>query len=340
MVDPLIATPGAGVVSLADIQLAAVRLKDVTRRTPLVPLSSPDGRSRCAIKLESLQATGAFKFRGAYNAVAGLREQASVRGVIAASTGNHAIGVARAARILGVPAVIVMPASAPMVKREAVKADGAELLLLEGSTEHLIAAATAIAQERQYSLISSYDNPLVVAGQGTVGLELLEQLAELVGRGEADVGPPIVLAPLGGGGLASGIAIAVKSLAPGSLVVGVEPTTVSKGRDSLALGRLVTWPDEELARTSADGLRISTLGRLPWDILRSWLDGVLTVSESAIADAMRLAAFEGHVVLEPAGAAAIAAWLVHALPRGPVVCICSGGNVDPERFFELACTPR
>ncbi len=335
MVEALIAACDDGVVKLADIERAAGRLSGVTRRTPMVPVWSPDRRSSCALKLESLQATGAFKFRGAYNAVAGLLENGPVRGVAAASTGNHAIGVARAARTRGIPACIVMPATAPRVKLEAVTAEGAELLLLDGSTEELIAAAVDVARVREYSFISSYDNPLVVAGQGTVGLEIVEQLGESAMAGDVDDGPPIVLVPLGGGGLASGVAVAIKSLLPQAKVLGVEPQTVAKGRDSLASGSLVTWPAEELEGTVADGLRIAKLGSLPWVILRSLLDGVVVVSETAIADAMRFAAFEGHVVLEPAGAASIAAWLTHELAPGPVVCVCSGGNVDPALFLRL-----
>jgi threonine dehydratase len=290
----------------------------------------------CVLKLETLQSTGAFKFRGAFNAVAALCEQGPVRGVTAASTGNHAIGVARAARILGVPAVIVMPRNAPKVKREAVLTERAELTLVDGSTDELNEAATTLAAQRNFVFVSSYDNPLVVAGQGTIGLELVEQLDELVLRGETVGGTPIVLVPLGGGGLASGVAIAVKALVPGSVVLGVEPETLAKGKESLASGRLVAWPDEQLERTAADGLRVSTLGGLPWRILRARLDGVLTVSEASIAHAMRVAAFSAHVVLEPAGAVALAACLAHPQSTEPVVCIASGGNVDPERFFTLA----
>lgn len=338
MAQALIDLRDHGVVKLPDIQQAARRLHGVIRRTPLLPLRSPD-RPWCALKLESLQVTGAFKFRGAYNAIAGLREDCPVRGVVAASTGNHAIGVARAARTLGLPASIVMPSAAPRVKREAVAADGGELLLLDGSTDGLISAAADIARVRGYSFISSYDNPLVVSGQGTVGLEIVEQLGEMVRMGEADTCPPIVLVPLGGGGLASGVAIAIKSLLPKSIVFGVEPQTVAKGRASLTAGHLVTWPTEQLEQTVADGLRIAKLGDLPWDILRGLLDGILVVSEEAIRGAMRLAAFEGHVVLEPAGAASIAAWLTHELPPGPVVCVCSGGNVDPAQFVSLIGFP-
>ena len=331
---PLISPRADAEVTLSDIQAAAERIKGVVRCTPLMPLEDRRGR-RCAVKLESLQITGAFKFRGAYNAVAALYETGTLRGVVAASTGNHAIGVARAARILGVPAVILMPSNAPLVKRQAVVNQGAELILRDSPIDELAELAAGVAFARDFVSISSYDNPDVVAGQGTIGLEVLSQLHALASRGEIDGGPPLILVPLGGGGIASGVAIAVKSNEPAALVIGVEPDTVTKGRDSLASGQLVKWPDDQLYSTAADGLRVPTLGGLPWSILRSWLDGVETVSEAAISEAMKTAAFTGHAVLEPAGAAAIAAWLSGSERPRSVVCIATGGNVDPELYVSL-----
>ena len=336
----------AKVVGIPEIELAARRLRGVVRETPLLTLGPGADRPRLFLKAESLQVTGAFKVRGAYNAVAALPPEVRRRGVVAASTGNHAIGVAAAAGWRGVPAWIVMPADAPDVKRAGVLASAAELILGEGSSDDLKATADAIAWRDGLTVISSYDNADVIAGQGTIGLEIVRQVAWELGlggrargpRSAAAIGRLVVMVPLGGGGLASGIAIAVQALVPGARIVGVEPELAAKGWSSLQAGRLITQPADEVGRTIADGLRVARLGELPFEILQSRLDGIVRVTEGEIADGVRRIAFGAHLVVEPAGAVAVAAWLHHRSELPPAdltVCVISGGNVDPSSYREL-----
>ncbi|HEY8869812.1 MAG TPA: threonine/serine dehydratase [Candidatus Limnocylindrales bacterium] len=305
------------------------------RRTPLLPIELSAREGRCFLKLESMQTTGAFKFRGAYNALSALGPAERRYGVVAASTGNHAIGVARAALMLGLPATILMPATAPPVKQALVAEAGADLRLYPGGIDEATDEARHVAAMSSRTFVSSYDDPLVIAGQGTIAIEVIEQLAD---RHELDGTSPTFLVPVGGGGLASGFAIAAKALVPASLVYGVEPKLAAKGQESLDQDRIVRWPAERIGRTCADGLRVARLGTLPFGILPSLLDGILTVTESAIREAMYVAAFDLKVVLEPAGAVALAAWLGGGLsiPDGPVVCLATGGNVDPASFTRLA----
>jgi threo-3-hydroxy-L-aspartate ammonia-lyase len=332
--------PGA-LVSLAEIRDAAARLGGVALRTPLLPFGppldgDPQGRPRAWLKAESLQPIGAFKIRGAYNAMAQLSADELQRGVVAHSSGNHAQGVARAARLLGARAVLVMPRDAARVKVAAVRADGARIEFVGPAGEERIARADELVAAEGLTLIPAYDDARVVAGQGTVGLEVVEQLDEL------DLAvAPTVLVPVGGGGLASGVAAAVKALRPDARVLGVEPELAADARDSLAEGRIVRWAPELTTRTLADGMRASAIGRIPFAHMSVLLDGVITVSEDEIARATLRAARAARLIVEPSGATSVAAWLFHAaeLPAsGPVVAVVSGGNVDPATHARLLDT--
>jgi threonine dehydratase len=334
------------VVTLDRIRAAAEVIRGVVVRTPLLPF----GRTRAWLKPESLQPIGAFKLRGAYYNIATLPAERRAAGVVAYSSGNHAQGVARAARLLGVRAVIVMPSDAPRIKVERVQADGAEIVFVGPSSEERAQRAAELARVEGFSLVAPYDDAATITGQGTVGLEIVEQLAEIDrgspardsaaqpnGRG-AEPAPFTVLVPVGGGGIASGVAVAVKSLRPDAVVLGVEPALAADARDSLAQGKIVTWSADMVGRTIADGQRTTHLGRIPFSLLSRYLDGIVTVTEDEIARAMVRASREARLVLEPSGATTLAAWLFHEdeLPEsGRVVAILSGGNVDPARYDEL-----
>jgi threonine dehydratase len=320
-------------VGLAAIRAAARTLEGVAVRTPLVGFGPLE--RRWLLKAESLQPIGAFKIRGAYVAIAGLSPDERARGVITYSSGNHAQGVARAARLLGAPAVIVMPSDAPEVKRRRVMADGAQVIVVGTSSEERRQVAERIAAERGLSIIPPYDDDRIIAGQGTCGLEIVEDLPDVAA----------VLVPIGGGGLASGVAAAVRGLRPAARVIGVEPELAADARESLETGRIVEWPADLVSRTIADGTRTQSIGRRNFAHLRALLDRVVTVSEAEIAAGVRLAAEESRLVVEPSGALTIAALRFRAAEAGltpadgPVVAVVSGGNVDPERYRQLLASP-
>ena len=257
------------------------------------------------------------------------------RGLITYSSGNHAQGVARAARLLGVPAAIVMPSDAPAVKRARVEADGAQVVTVGTASEERRLVAEEIARTRGLAIIPPYDDPYIVAGQGTVGLEIAEDMPDVAA----------VLVPIGGGGLASGVAAAISALAPNARIIGVEPELAADAAESLAEGHVVTWPSERTSRTIADGTRTQSIGRLNFAHLSIQLDAIVTVTELEIAAAVRLAAEEARLVVEPSGALAIAAMRFHAGEAGltgldgPIVGVVSGGNVDPERYLEFLQAP-
>ena len=299
-----------------------------------MPFGPPDDRR--FLKAESLQPIGAFKIRGAYVAVASLSVDERARGVITYSSGNHAQGVARAARLLGAPAVVVMPSDAPEIKRERVAADGAEIVVVGTASDERQAVAERIAAERGLSIIPPFDDDRVIAGQGTVGLEIAEALP--------DVGA--VLVPIGGGGLASGVAVAIRELVPDARVIGVESELAADAKESLASGRIVTWPAADVSRTIADGTRTRAIGVRPFAHLSRLLDSIVTVSEAEIAAAVRLAAEESRLIVEPSGALSIAVMAFHAAEIGldrlgnrPVVAVVSGGNVDPGLYLEYLRAP-
>jgi threo-3-hydroxy-L-aspartate ammonia-lyase len=316
----------APLVTLAAIEAAAEVLRGVATRTPLIPYGSPEARR--FLKAESLQPIGAFKIRGAYVAVASLSPEARARGVITYSSGNHAQGVARAARLLGAPVVVVMPSDSPAIKRDRVAADGAEIVIVGTASEERQRVAETLAAERGLSVIPPYDDDRIIAGQGTIGLELIEDLPDLAA----------VFVPIGGGGLASGIATAIKALRPGTIVIGVEPELAADARESLERGEIVRWPAERVSQTIADGTRTQAIGTRPFAHLRAYLDRVVTVTEAEIAAAVRLAAERSRLVVEPSGALGVAAMTFRAGESGivgldgPVVAVVSGGNVDPERY--------
>jgi threonine dehydratase len=320
-------------VGIEAIRAAAATLAGIATRTPLVPFGAPDhGRF---LKAESLQPIGAFKIRGAYVAVASLSPEERSRGVITYSSGNHAQGVARAARLLGAPAVVVMPSDAPTIKRQRVAADGAEVVVVGTASDERQAVAERLAAERGLAIIPPYDDDRIIAGQGTVGLEIVEDLPDVAA----------VVVPIGGGGLASGVAAAMRALAPNARVIGVEPELAADARESLAAGRIVSWPAEDVSRTIADGTRTQALGRRTFAHLAALLDSIVTVSEDEIAAGVRLAAEESRLIVEPSGALAVAALAFRSAEIGlvglgrPVVAVVSGGNVDPDRYRELLLSP-
>lgn len=323
----------ASLVAIDAIRDAARVLEGVAVRTPLVPFGWPG--SGHYLKAESLQPIGAFKLRGAYVAVAGLSEDERRRGVITYSSGNHAQGVARAARLLGTPCVVVMPSDAPALKRRRVEADAAEIVTVGPASEERRLMAERLAAERGLAVIPPFDDDRVITGQGTCGLEIADDLSDL----------SLVLVPVGGGGLASGVAAAVKAIRPSARVIGVEPELAADARDSLAAGQIVTWSAADVGRTIADGTRTQALGRRTFAHMSMLLDGIVTVSEAEIAAAVRIAAEDARMVVEPSGALGIAALRYRAdelgLDRltGSVVAIVSGGNVDPDRYLELLSAP-
>ena len=324
-----LAEPPAAVAPLVDldaIRAAARTLHGIAVRTPLLAFGPAERRA--FLKAESLQPIGAFKIRGAYVAVRSLTAEERARGVITYSSGNHAQGVARAAKLLGAPAVVVMPSDAPAIKRARVEADGAEVVVVGTSSEERKLVAEGLARERDLAIIPPYDDDRIIAGQGTIGLEIVEDLPEVAA----------VLIPIGGGGLASGIATAVKALRPAARVIGVEPELAADARDSLRAGRIVAWPAEQVGRTIADGTRTQAIGARTFRHLAAHLDDIVTVSEAEIAAAVRIAAEETRLVVEPSGALSMAALRFRAAEAGvlgldgPVVAVVSGGNVDPERY--------
>ena len=320
-------------VTIDEIRVAAAILRGITVRTPLVPFGRPERRHW--LKAESLQPIGAFKLRGAYVAAAMLAPADRARGLITYSSGNHAQGVARAARLFGVPAVIVMPSDAPALKRARVEADGAEVVIVGTASDERRRVAEEIAAARGLAIIPPYDDRRIVAGQGTAGLEIAEDMPDVAA----------VLVPVGGGGLAAGVAAAITALAPGARLIGVEPELAADARESLAQDRIVRWDADRVSRTIADGTRTQSIGRLNFAHLRVQLDLIVTVTEAEIAAAVRLGAEEARLVVEPSGALPIAAMRFHAEEAGlvglagPIVGVVSGGNVDPDRYLEYLEAP-
>ncbi len=320
-------------VGIDAIRAAARVLDGVAARTPLVAFGPP--ADRVFLKAESLQPIGAFKLRGAYVAIAALSDAERQRGVITYSSGNHAQGVARAARLLRAPAVVVMPDDAPRVKAERVAQDGAEIVTVGPSSEERREVAERIAAQRGLSIIPPFDDDRIIAGQGTIGLEIVEALP--------DVGA--VLVPVGGGGLASGVAAAVRALRPATRVIGVEPELAADAAESLREGRIVRWPPDQVGRTIADGTRTSALGPRTFAHLSALLDRIVTVTEAQIAATVRLIAEEARLVAEPSGALAPAATRFRRQESeltgldGPIVAVVSGGNVDADRYRALLESP-
>lgn len=303
-------------ISLDDVRAAARNIAGVAVRTPLLPARWDGG---LWLKPESLQPVGSFKLRGATHAVARLSAEQRARGVITHSSGNHGQALAYAARRAGARCVVVIPDVAPAVKIEQVRAFGAEVVLVP-PPERLDAAQERAAKDG-LALIPPYDHRDVIAGQGTLGLEIAEDMPDV----------DVVLVPVGGGGLASGVSTAITALLPHAKVIGVEPEFAADAQESLTKGELVTWPTELTYRTVADGVR-TNLSELTFAHLRKRLDRIVTVTEDEIRAAMTQVVRETRLVVEPTGAVTAAARLFHAaeLPTGRTVAVVTGGNVDPQ----------
>jgi threonine dehydratase len=295
-------------ISLADIRAARERIAPYIRITPVVPFTA-----NVFLKLESLQVTGSFKARGAFNHVLALAEQCA-GGIVTASSGNHGQAVAFVAHTLGLPAVVVVPEDVVRTKADAITRYGAELIRHGRTSEQRITFALGLVRERGLHYVPPYDDPYVMAGQGTAGLEIAEQ---------CDV--DTVYVPVSGGGLISGVATAVRGVRPATKVIGVEPAAVRRFAESRAAGTPVVLP---AAETIADGLRVLTPGKLTWGVTNAVVDEFVSVTDGEILDAVRRLAVDAHVVAEPSGAASVAA-AARDSGAAPSAALVSGGNVDP-----------
>ena len=309
---------GDELVTLEEIRAAQARIAGVAVRTPLVKLEIASAAGEVWVKNEGAQATGSFKLRGAYNRIAQLTAEERGRGVITYSSGNHAQGVAYAARALGVKAVIVMPSNAPEMKRRATTALGAEIVTVGPASAERKQKAEELAAEFGYVVVPPYDDLAIIAGQGTCGLEIVEELPDV----------DLVLSPVSGGGLLSGVAAAVKRVRPETRVIGVEPELAGDAQESFRAGEIVTWPAEMTTRTICDGLRTQSVGERNFEHMRAFVDDIVTVSDDEVRDAMRTLSSAG-IKAEPSGAVTTAAVLFHEkelLPYRKVVAILSGSN--------------
>jgi threonine dehydratase len=322
----------AALVTLSDIYSAQSRLRGVTVRTPLFDAHSLNGNAsdgrRLFLKLENLQPIGAFKLRGAYNKIAALSDEERRRGVISYSSGNHAQGVAYAARALHTKAIIVMPGNAPAIKLEATAALGAEIVKVGPGSKERQLKAEELAAKHGYVIVPPYNDEKIIAGQGTMGLEILEDLPDV----------ETVLAPVGGGGMISGIATAIKLNKPSVHVIGVEPELAADAQASLRADHVVNFPAEQVTQTIADGLRTQSIGAINFEHIEKYVDDIVTVSEDEIREAMRRLAANPKTVAEPSGAVAAAGFLFHRdqLPRATThVAVVSGGNIDPAMLEEI-----
>ena len=321
----------SNLVTLGEIRAAQKRLVGVAVRTPLYRLERarlrmaklPEPDFDIYIKAESEQPIGSFKLRGAYNMVAQLAPEALQRGVITYSSGNHAQGVAYAARALGAKAIVVMPNNTPEIKKAATKALGAEIVTVGPSSSERQAKAEELARQFGYSVIPPYDDAAIIAGQATCAMEILEQLPSV----------DLILTPVSGGGLLSGTGAAVKLTAPAVQVWGAEPELAADAKESFEVGRLIKWPAEKTTRTIGDGLRTQSLGVLNFEHVMAYVDGIVAVTEPKILSAMSAMLAVTKLIPEPSGAVALAAALYHAheLPRvRKVAIVLSGGNLEPE----------
>jgi threonine dehydratase len=315
-------------VSLDMIREAAARIAGVAFRTPLLRAPFVGVAGEVWLKAESLQPIGAFKIRGAANKILQLTPEEIKRGVITYSSGNHAQGVAYAARAVGAKAVIVMPSNAPAIKRAATLALGAEVVDVGPASSERLAVAERLVREHGYVVVPPYDDERIIAGQATCGLEIVEQLPDV----------DLVLSPVSGGGLLSGVAAAVKQLKPQAKVFGVEPELAGDTAESFRTGKIVEWPAEMTSRTIADGLRTQSVGQRNFAHIQAFVEGIVTVTEAEIRAAMRAIVAVARLVPEPSGAVAAAALLFHArqLPAyQKAVAVVSGGNVAPEMLAEV-----
>jgi threonine dehydratase len=328
-------------ITLSDLHSAQSRLTGITIRTKLVELKtgvphlSPvlrdmrvDADRHLFLKPENQQPIGAFKLRGAYNNIAALSEEDRKRGVITYSSGNHAQGVAWAARALKTKSVIVMPNNAPAIKREATAKLGAEIVIVGPGSEERKVKAEELAAHHGYTIVPPYNDEKIIAGQGTIGLEILEDLPNV----------ETILSPVGGGGLISGIAAAIKLTNPKIKIIGVEPELAADAQASLHAGKIVQFSGEQVSRTIADGLRTQSIGPINFEHIQKYVDDIITVSEDEIREAMKLLAANPATIAEPSGAVATAGFLFHRnqLPNAKItVAIISGGNIEPAMLESL-----
>jgi threo-3-hydroxy-L-aspartate ammonia-lyase len=315
------------ILSLDDVRAAAERLSGVAHRTPVLTSRTLNERTGATafLKAECLQRGGAFKFRGAYNMISSLDPDERARGVVAYSSGNHAQAVSLASRLLGTAATILMPADTPAAKLDATSGYGAEVVTYDRYTEDREALGAALSEERGLVLVPPYEHPLIMAGQGTAALELLEDVPDL----------DVLLAPVGGGGLIAGCATAAKALRPEIRVIGVEPVAGDDTRRSLEAGERVRI---SVPRTVADGQQADIPGELTFAVNRQVVDAIVTVSDAEIVDAMAFLFDRMKLVTEPSGASAAAALLAGHVPDAAgarIGIVISGGNVGAARFAEL-----
>jgi threonine dehydratase len=320
-------------VTLSDIREAQARLQGVAFRTHLIEShihqdGTHEDSRKLYLKPENLQPIGAFKLRGAYNKIAQLTPEERACGVITYSSGNHGQGVAYAARALGTKAVVVMPNNAPMRKREATQALGAEIVLVGPGSEERQQKTEELAQKYGCVIVPPFNDEKVIAGQGTMGLEILEDLPEV----------ETVLVPVGGGGMLSGISTAIKLSKPSVNVIGVEPELAADAQASFRAGRIIQLEAEQVSQTSADGLRTQSLGEITFEHIRRYVDDIVTVSEYEIRQALRHLVADPKTAAEPSGAVAVAAFLFHReqLPRTTLnVAVISGGNIELQVLQQL-----
>lgn len=325
-------------VTLDAIKDAQRRLRGIAARTPLIRFYPPAGdehygttaapEAELHLKAESLQPIGSFKLRGANIKIASFTGDERQRGVITYSSGNHAQGVAYAARLLGVKAVIVMPRTAPKVKVESTAAMGAEIVFVGPTSEERREKAEELSRKHGYCIVPPYDDEYIITGQGTVGLEILEDCPDV----------DLVLVPVGGGGLVSGVATALKLSGSAAKVVGVEPELANDAQQSFRSGKIVQLPAELVSSTLADGLRTQSVGKLNFEHITRYVDDIVTVTEDEIRATVRRVVKDGRIVAEPSGAVALAAALYHRdqLPAAKkIVAIVSGGNIDPHLLAQI-----
>jgi threonine dehydratase len=315
-------------VTLDDIRAAARRIEPVILHTPLIRYPQSAVERQLWFKPESLQPIGAFKLRGAYNFIASLSEPQRRCGVITYSSGNHAQGVAYAAKALGIKATIVMPDDAPPIKVEGTARHGAEIVFVGPASSERQARAEELAREHGYVIVPPYNDERIIAGQGTVGLEIVQDMPEV----------ECVLVPAGGGGLISGTAAALKLTNPQVKVIGVEPELAADAQASFRSGHIAEFTAEQVCRTLADGLRTQHLGEINFRHIQRYVDDIVTVSETEIREAVRQLALNAKLVAEPSGAVPLAAFLFHGeqLPKVTrTVAVISGGNIEPELLAEI-----
>jgi len=324
-------------ITLEQIKHAQQGLRGIAARTPLISfyqpaikdsIPRPDSLGELYLKPESLQPIGSFKLRGAYNKITSFTDEERKRGVISYSSGNHAQGVAYAAHAMGTKAVIVMPRNAPKVKIDSTAALGAEIVFVGPASAERRHKAEELSQKHGYSIVPPYDDEFIIAGQGTAGLEILEDCPDV----------ELVLAPVGGGGLISGVASAIKLSGSKAKVVGVEPELANDAQQSFRSGKIVQLPAERVSSTLADGLRTQSIGQHNFEHIRAFVDDIITVTEDEIREAVRRMAKDARIVAEPSGAVTFAAALFHTdelPPAKKTVAVVSGGNIESQLLAQI-----